>query len=567
MIKNTLLLLTKKQKVSLALLLILAVFVALLELSTIFSIFPFLSVVSSPEIISENEYLNYLYKFLDLQNENDFIIFLGIAVIGIFLLRGIFSMALTVLRMIFTRYFHVGITDKLFQHYLNIEYGEFSRRNTSSATEILVNETLYVTNSINDLIIFLTEVILIVLIILALFFIDWKITFVTLIIFSFLALLTAPVTKILTQRGIERAETQIAIYDLLYEALSNFKAIKILSSTAIFTKKLLVSLDKFAKNQVWYISIAELPKYFIELTAITFLILLILNLNSNNSDTSSWLPLISTLAMAFYRLLPSVNRIISTFNQLKYNKKATEVILSEFSIPVENPKKNNIEISFKNNLVCKDISLSYKNKPILKKANLEIKFGEKVAITGPSGSGKTTFLDILMGITKPNEGKVLIDNKSLTSSHLRSWRSQIGYVPQGNYLLNTSVEENISFGRELNKTKVEKSLKLANLDRDPFFHSSDRVKIGEGGIQLSGGQKQRLMISRASYENPSLIILDEPTSALDSETEERVMTEIFKSFNDKTIIIVSHREEAIKGCDKYLRIENGQFTELDKDLF
>ena len=103
------------------------------------------------------------------------------------------------------------------------------------------------------------------------------------------------------------------------------------------------------------------------------------------------------------------------------------------------------------------------------------------------------------------------DNKSLTSSHLRSWRSQIGYVPQGNYLLNTSVEENISFGRELNKTKVEKSLKLANLDRDPFFHSSDRVNIGEGGIQLSGGQKQRLMISRASYENPSLIILDEPT--------------------------------------------------------
>ena len=81
-------------------------------------------------------------------------------------------MTLTVLRMIFTRYFHVGITDKLFQHYLNIEYGEFSRRNTSSATEILVNETLYVTNSINDLIIFLTEVILIVLIILALFFID-----------------------------------------------------------------------------------------------------------------------------------------------------------------------------------------------------------------------------------------------------------------------------------------------------------------------------------------------------------------------------------------------------------
>ncbi len=546
---------------------ILALFVAVLELSTIVSIFPFLSVVSSPEIIQQNQYLSYFYDLLGFNTEKDFIFILGISVIGVFVLRGIFSMTLTVLRMIFTRYFHVNLSNKLFQHYLNIEYKEFSKRHTSSATEILVNETLYVANSVNDLIVFLTEVILITLIVSTLIFIDWKITSITILTFALLTLLTVPITRILANRGVERAETQLAIYDLLSEALSNFKAIKILSSSSLFTKKLLISLDKYAKNQVWYVSIAELPKYFIEITALTLLIILILNLNSSNTDTSTWLPLISTLAMAFYRLLPSINRIISTFNQLKYNKRATEVVLNEFSIPLENLEEES-DITFRESITFKDISLNYdqKNK-VLSELNLQIHFGEKIAITGPSGSGKTSFLDIIMGIIKPSEGQILIDEEPLTSAHLKSWRSQIGYVPQGNYLLNSSIEDNLSFGREIDQSKIENALRLANLDGDSLFNVEDRESIGEGGMQLSGGQKQRLMIGRASYMNPSIIILDEPTSALDSETEEKVMKEIFDSFRDKTIVIVSHRDEAIKGCDRYLKLENGRFIELPKKAF
>lgn len=543
-------------------LLALAIFVALLELSTIVSIFPFLSVISSPDLIQENKYLRFFYEFLGTKSNNEFIFYLGMAVISVFLLRGIFSMLLTVLRMIFTRYFHVSLTDQLFQHYLDIGYQDFSKKHSAAATEIVVNETLYVTNSINDLIIFLTEVILIMLIVITLLLLDWRITTATLLTFTFLAVITAPITKVLTEKGIERAETQIAIYNLLSEALSNYKAIKILSSTEIFTKKLLTNLENFAKNQIWYVSLAELPKYFIEITALSFLILLILNLNENSPDTASWLPLISTLAMAFYRLLPSVNRIISTFNQLRYNRRATEVILSELKLPLENPNKEDVEITFLKDIVFKNISLKYEKKLILSDTNLRIKAGEKIAITGPSGSGKTTFLDIIMGIVNPSDGKVFIDGKQLTNSHLKSWRSQIGYVPQGNYLLNDTVEMNISFGRTHNDEKIDRALSLGNLKMDPYFQSKERSNIGEGGWQLSGGQKQRLMISRASYEDPSIIILDEPTSALDAESEEKVMEEIFDSFKDKTIIIVSHREEAIKGCDRYLSIKDGKFIEL-----
>lgn len=561
MIKNTLRLLDKNQKVNFFLLLSLAVFVAILELSTIVSIYPFLTVIGSPIIIQENQYLKLAYDLLNAETDNEFIFYLGMAVILVFLLRAIFSMVLTVLRMIFTRYFHVKLTEKLFKHYLNIGYRDFNRKHSSVSTEIIVNETLYVTNSVNDLIIFFTEVILICLIISTLLFIDWKITSLTLITFGLLAVITIPITKILTTRGIERANTQMAIYDLLSEAVSNFKAIKILSSSMLFTNKLALSLEKFAKNQIWYVSVAELPKYFIEISALTFLILLILNLNSSSADSASWLPIVSTLAMAFYRLLPSVNRIISTFNQLRYNRKATEVILGEFALPLENVTGDQKFMTFKDEISFCDISINYGEKSVLVNADLSIMHGEKIALTGPSGSGKTTFLDMIMGIILPDNGKVIIDNETLSTAHIQSWRSQIGYVPQGNYLLNDTVDMNIAFGRKHDEKKINEALDLANLSKDPFFSQQGESKIGEGGNKLSGGQKQRLMIARAAYENPSIIILDEPTSALDSESEEIVMKEIFESFQDKTIIIVSHREEAIKGCDRYISIKNGKFIE------
>ena len=265
--------------------------------------------------------------------------------------------------------------------------------------------------------------------------------------------------------------------------------------------------------------------------------------------------------MAFYRLLPSVNKIISSFNQLRYNRKAVEVILSEFSLPLENITGEQKSISFKKEISFNEISIKYGEKSVLSKTNLTIKYGEKIALTGPSGSGKTSFLDVIMGIILPDNGQVFVDERILTCSHLKSWRSQIGYVPQGNYLLNDTVDVNITFGRDHDEEKINKVLDLANLSNDPFFSQQRESSIGEGGGKLSGGQKQRLMIARAAYENPSIIILDEPTSALDSESEEIVMREMFESFKDKTIIIVSHRKEAIKGCDRYISIKNGKFIE------
>ena len=561
MIKFTFKLLNAKQKINFFLLLILAVFVACLELLGIFSIFPFLSFIENPKIIKENIYLLKVFNFFNFKNEQAFIQFLGICVILLFLIRGIFSISLTALKMVFTRFFHKDLTFRLFQHYLNLEYLEFKKKKKSSSSEVLVNETLYVSNSITDLVTFITELILIILIFTALMVIDWKITLFSISVLAFLGVFTIPITKSLSKVGIERAETQLKIFDTISETMNVFKGIKILSAIQLFKDRLTSNLKTFAKNQIYHGVLGEIPRYFIEITAVSFIMVSILILYDDGNNTS-WVPVISTLAISFYRLLPSINRLINSYNQLKYNKRASNLILEEFKGKIE--VESTESIPFENQIVFKDISLSYGSKKILDKVNLKINRGEKIALVGPSGSGKTTFLDIFMGLIKPDNGDILVDNSPLNSSKIKSWRSKVGYLPQENYLLNASIEENILFGRKKDNLKLENAIKLSFLDKDSFFEVESKNTIGDSGNKLSGGQKQRLMIARLAYGEPDILILDEPTSALDSENEEKIMNEVFNSFKNKTILVVSHRDKAINGCERSIKICDGKVKEINE---
>ncbi len=563
MIKFTFKLLNAKQKVNFYLLLVLAVIVACLELIGIFSIFPFLTVISEPEIIRKNEYLFYVYDFFDFKKDSSFIQFLGICVIMLFLLRGVFAISLTALKMIFTRYFHLDLTYRLFQHYLNLEYLEFKRKKTSSASEILVNETLYVSNSITDLITLVTELILIFLIFSTLMFINWQITSFSILILIFISLFTIPITRALSEIGKKRADAQLKIYDVVTESMNIFKGIKILSAMELFNEKLLIHLKDFTKNQISHSVLGEIPKYFIEILAVIFIMTAILILNSSSSSASSWIPIISTLAISFYRLLPSLNRLISSYNQLRYNKRASTLILREFKGKTENLV--NESLNFKKEINFKNISVSYGSDMILKNINFKISKGDKIALIGPSGSGKTTFLDVFMGLVKPDSGSIFIDDRELNQKGIKSWRSKIGYLPQDNYLLNSTVFENIYFGRKKDIEKINKSVKLSYLDEDPFFKIEKDNAIGELGNTLSGGQKQRLMMARLAYGDPEILILDEPTSALDSGNEQKIMDEIFNSFQNETIIVVSHRDKAISRCNKTVKINKGNLEIIENN--
>jgi ATP-binding cassette, subfamily B, bacterial PglK len=195
--------------------------------------------------------------------------------------------------------------------------------------------------------------------------------------------------------------------------------------------------------------------------------------------------------------------------------------------------------------------------------DLEVAANSTVGFIGATGSGKTTVADLIVGLLKPTEGRILIDGLLLTGSNLRAWQRNIGYVPQALFLTDASVAENIAFGippEAIDRVAVERAARTANIHDfvvDNLVRGYD-TEIGERGVRLSGGQRQRIGIARALYRDPTVLVFDEATSALDVETEAAVMEAISRLRHDKTIIIVAHRLTTIEGCDRVYLFEAGK---------
>ena len=199
-------------------------------------------------------------------------------------------------------------------------------------------------------------------------------------------------------------------------------------------------------------------------------------------------------------------------------------------------------------------------KIILNKINFEIKPKDIFGILGESGAGKSTIIDLIIGLLKPTNGKILLDGKDLTLIKV-SWQKLIGYVPQNIYLNDESIRENISFNRETSDEETDKVITAMQKARIYDFVKSlpDGLdtKVGERGVKLSGGQKQRIGIARALYGSPKILVLDEATNQLDEENEMAIIDTI-KDIKDVTVIIISHNKSALVNCNKIIKIKDGE---------
>ena len=192
--------------------------------------------------------------------------------------------------------------------------------------------------------------------------------------------------------------------------------------------------------------------------------------------------------------------------------------------------------------------------------NLEIKLKSKIGVVGETGKGKSTLIDLLMGLLKPTNGTILLDDIELDDSLIESWQNKLAHVPQNIFLINDTIRKNVAFGiqdEDIDENKLEKSLKIACLD---YFINETKsgvdTELGENGINISGGQKQRIGIARALYKSKDILIFDEATSALDYKTEQKIMSNIFNNYPDITLISISHRVETFKNFDEIINLNN-----------
>ncbi len=253
--------------------------------------------------------------------------------------------------------------------------------------------------------------------------------------------------------------------------------------------------------------------------------------------------------------LACAERIFSTLRQLNHMKE-------EFMGYVP-------PINFKKNIQFQNVSFEYKKGPtILHNINLTINKGDRIAIVGTSGSGKSTLCNLLLGLLRPIEGEICIDNMPLSWEKAGRWREQIAYVSQHPFLFNATIKENVAYSvapSESNTLAIETALKNAGLWNfiRGSYHGLDFV-VGEGGCYLSGGQRQRLVIARALYTRRPIIIFDEATSSLDAEAEEIIAETIAHLTPETTIILIAHKPLLINQMARIFTMYNGRIIEKKK---
>ncbi len=218
------------------------------------------------------------------------------------------------------------------------------------------------------------------------------------------------------------------------------------------------------------------------------------------------------------------------------------------------------------NIEFKNVSYSYvENKKIIDNLSFKINKNSSIALVGESGSGKSTIIKLIMGLIKYDAGSIIIDGHELSDLNLNSFYDNVTYVSQEAPIFDGTLRENLIFDKNIEDEKILRVLQLVCLDK--FYEKLENgldTELGEKGIRMSGGERQRVALARLFFDDSKIIILDEATSAMDNITEKKVMENIVKQLNDKTLIVIAHRLETIKDVDKIYVLSDGEIKEEGK---
>ena len=230
------------------------------------------------------------------------------------------------------------------------------------------------------------------------------------------------------------------------------------------------------------------------------------------------------------------------------------------------PVRSEEGVELREALRLEGVSFAYQDSGeplVISDLDLTIHAGKTTAIVGPSGAGKSTIADLVMGLIRPDEGRVLVDERPLRAEQRRDWRSQIAYVPQDTFMFHDTVRNNLLWARpDARDGEIREALRLAAAeDFVSGLPEGMETVLGDRGVRLSGGERQRLALARALLRKPSLLILDEATSSLDSENERRIQSAIEKLHGSMTILIITHRLFTTRGADVIYVLEQGRLVE------
>lgn len=553
---------------------ILTVIAALFEAFSIGLILPIISIINTSDFSNYPNYLKSFIKILEINNYYSLVIIFFIFVIIIFFLRFFIFLYSDLYKIKFHSLIRVYIIKKIFKNYINSNYYFFLKNNSSSLIKNIINESnVFCDKYIFGLLYILTDFFNLFFIILLLMLYNFKITsFVLagslLLSFGYIFSLRKRINLLSKKRSADESE----LFKIVSETFNSIKDIKIYQTENFFLRKIDPVINSSIENYKKLFLFQSFPKPLFELILlIFFLIFIFISIFFLNENINSIFSTFALFGAASFRILPSVSRIIQGFQDVRFSNESKNIIRNNI---LELNSNNNLEInnfifdkkkdSF-NEIVLTAKYFGYSDSILFKDVSFEVKKNQCIGIVGESGVGKSTLVNTIMGLLQFKDVNLVyrINNQTIKN---RKITGLFAYVPQSTFLLDDDVFSNITFG--INKSDINFDLLnkvIIDSELTEFINNLPnkmQTRLGDKGNNISGGQIQRISLARALYRNSEILILDEFTNQLDNVTEKKILSTINNLKKEKTIIIVSHKNEPMQLCDTVYRIHDQKIDKI-----
>ncbi len=573
--------LTASQKRYGVLVFVLSIIYAVLETFGVSVIFPLLQAFLDPDKLMQNKYIGLFVDLFGLQSYRDVIFLVCMAIIAIYVFKNAFGIFFVWVSNKYACKVHRELSVQIMKAYMRQGYSFFTENSSARLLNGLGEDVSSVYNIINFTFLLLSKAFTILgtAAIIIIVTPSMSLVLMVLVVLCFIVI-ELLFRKSMAKYGRLARECNWMAYQASLEAIQGSKEVLVTNRQEYFVnqyRKCRIGSDKATiKNAIG----TNAPTYIIEAVCVTGLMALIAVRVLHEADVAQMVSQLSVIAVAAFRILPSLGAVLSYVNSIIYHIPSLAASYETIELVRQLDEKEKSEkkiaeeelaqINFTDELALSHITFQYprRDNKVLDDLSLRIKKGTSVAFIGASGAGKTTLADIILNLFEPQQGEITMDGYNIRQLQ-GQWNKIVGYVPQSVYLTDASIRRNIAFGveeAEIDDSKVWKALEMAQLK--PFVEGlSEQLDtvVGEWGIQFSGGQRQRVAIARALYGEPDILILDEATAALDNETETAVMESIDALQGIKTLIIVAHRLTTIRNCDEIYEIKDGQAVRKRKE--
>lgn len=564
-------LLNNKNKSFFLLLIFLMFILAVFEVMSIAIVIPFVTLLLEPETLNSHKYFYLIIPFLEFGSTKNLIIGMSIIFFSLFLIKNIFILIVHRLLFNFVYEFRRNLSSKVLKKYLHQNYLFFINISYSKIASNLSNEVSNLsTNFLRPILIILSDILvllsIIILVILSGYY-KGAVIVIPFVILSwfFLKLLGKKVENWGNIRVINARNLTNIIYEIVLgvkEIFLSGKIKKILMQFNLLQKQ----SSRLESNFQW---VQTFPKLALELFAISIFLLTLIYLTFLNLDNKEIIVILTFYFAVAYRVMPSFNKILIHYQQLKLGKPSLNIIINDLNLDDKIAYIDDIKsekIIFDKEIEFSNINFHYKHRDSLfQNLNFSILKNQAIGIFGESGSGKTTILNIMSCLIKPNDFVVKIDGKPLKSKEdFRNYQNLISFVSQDTFLIKDTIKNNITLYKDeakINDDQLLNSLKFARLNKflEELPQGIETI-IDTNSKEISSGQRQRIALARFFYNLRDILIFDEATNALDEDNEKAIIENILNLKTNKTIIIVSHNKNNLKNCDKIIEVKNNTLT-------